>query len=184
VELFRRWRRRNKMTKRKFRIFLGSDVEKEEQWLSEMSKNGLHLKKYGFFTYTFDEDAGKSYIYQIDFQQEVKDDYLQLYKDAGWEYVTNAVNVFHYFRAEAANKEVRKLYSDKDSMKESFKRMIRFYLTIFIFFLVSQLGVFATWRDNPFYYILAGVDVGIIVLYLYVLYSLRKRVQYFESKRI
>ncbi|HAM81919.1 DUF2812 domain-containing protein [Ornithinibacillus bavariensis] len=174
------------MAKRKFRLFLGSDVGKEEEWLTEMSRNGLHLQKYQLFSYTFEEDPEKSYVYQIDFQQNVKDDYLQLYKDAGWEYVTNAINAFHYFRTETSNKEVRKLYSDKESIRDSFNRMIRFYVTIFLCFLVSQLGIFTglftSWKSYPFFYTIVGVDAVVIVLYVYVLLSLRKRVQSIERK--
>ncbi|WP_047986541.1 DUF2812 domain-containing protein [Ornithinibacillus californiensis] len=119
------------MTVKKFRLRTAPDIEKEEQWLTEMSRKGLHLQKYRFFTYHFEEDPTKSYKYQIDFRQGPKKDYFQLYKDAGWEHVTESIGTFHYFRTDATRSDVQKIYSDSQSIQDSFVRMRDFYLSLF-----------------------------------------------------
>jgi hypothetical protein len=167
------------MTVRKFKLFLSTNIEKEEQWLTEMSRNGLQLKKYQFFSYVFEEDSTKSYSYQIDFRQEAKKDYFQLYEDAGWERVTDAIGIFHYFRTDT-NKNGRKLYSDNESIQDSYRRMIGFYWLIFILFLVSQMGVFISWEGHLYQYIFAVVDVVIVAIYLYLFYALNKRINFYR----
>ncbi|KAB8126629.1 DUF2812 domain-containing protein [Gracilibacillus oryzae] len=170
------------MTVRKFKLFLGPNIHKEEEWLTEMSKKGLHLKKYRLFNYFFEEDPEQSYVYQIDFRQEATKDYLQLYEDAGWEHVTNAMSIFHYFRKEASNTDVKKIYSDKNSIQDNYKRMLIFYLFIFFFFLISQLGIIVSWKGPWHDYLLVGGDIVIVVVYLYMFYILNKRINFFRNK--
>ncbi|WP_096270756.1 DUF2812 domain-containing protein [Paucisalibacillus globulus] len=168
------------MTVKKFKIWLAPDINKEEEWLTEMSQKGLHLQKYRFFTYYFEEDHSKSYTYQIDFRQGAKQDYFQLYKDAGWEYITEVIGVFHYFRTDSKRPDVQKIYSDSQSIQDSYIRMRGFYLLIFILFLVSQLGVFTSWGGWP-RYIVIGVDVVLILVYLRLFYVLNKRINYYRK---
>jgi hypothetical protein len=167
---------------KKFKLFLASDIEKEEAWLTEMSKKGLHLKDYKLFTYVFEEDPNRSYVYQTDFRPQATEDYFQLYEDAGWEYVTDAVNLFHYFRTDASEPNIGKLYTDKESIQESFKRMMTFYLSLFFMLLVAQSGILLTWQGRIIQYIAAALVLIVIVLYVYMLLALRKRVNFYRRK--
>ena len=137
------------MTIKKFKLFLASNIEKEEQWLTEMSRKGLHLNKYRLGTYYFEEDRQKSYVYQIDFR-EADDDYLQFYKDAGWQHVESFIDRFHYFRTEANRDGIKKIYSDRESVKETLQRMMRFYITFFFAMIASQIGLIVTWKGHPY----------------------------------
>ncbi|GGA78303.1 DUF2812 domain-containing protein [Ornithinibacillus halotolerans] len=168
------------MTVKKFKLWLAPNISKEEEWLTEMSQKGLHLTKYRFFTYHFEEDPTKSYTYQIDFRQGAKYDYFQLYKDAGWDHITEVIGVFHYFRTESTNSEVKKIYSDNQSIQDSYIRMRGFYLLIFILFLVSQIGALTSWSGWP-RYIVIGVDVAVIVIYLHLFYVFNKRINFYRK---
>lgn len=170
------------MTTRKFKISLSFNIEKEEQWLTEMSQKGLHFQKNKFLWYEFDEDPTKSYVYQIDFRQNAQMDYFKLYEDAGWEYVIGSIGVFHYFRTDAANPSIRKLYSDNESIQDSYKRMISFYLLIFFCFLVSQIGLVVSWSGLWLQYFLIGFDLFVIVLYLYMFYMFNRRINYYRRR--
>lgn len=170
------------MTVRKFRLFIAPNINKEEQWLTELSSQGLHLVKYEYFTYVFEEDPTKSFVYQIDFRQDAKKDYFQLYEDAGWEYVTNSMSIFHYFRADASDSGIQKLYTDNDSLQDSFKRMISFYLLIFGLFLVSQLALVVSWKGYLIQYLVLGLDIVLIVVYLYLFYAIKKRINFYNRK--
>lgn len=86
-------------TIKKFKILLANDIEKEANWLTDMSSKELQFLKYRPFFYHFKIDHDKSYIYQTDFQG-ADEEYFELYKQAGWEHVHTVMEQFHYFRAE------------------------------------------------------------------------------------
>ncbi|HLU22289.1 MAG TPA: DUF2812 domain-containing protein [Bacillaceae bacterium] len=166
---------------KKFKFFLASNVDKEEKWLIEMSSKGFHFKKYKAFMYYFEEDKNKSYIYQTDFN-EPTDDYFQLYEDAGWEYVDSAVVRFHYFRTDANNTKVKKIYSDSESIKETYQRMLKFYLLLFFVLLTSQVWLFTTWRGDALQIIVLSIVGAVILLYVYLFISLKRKINFYTRK--
>lgn len=175
------------MTVKKWRIFLAADVEKEEAWLNDMSAEGLHLIKYRFFRYDFEEDPNRSYVYQIDFQWNIDKSYFAFFKDAGWESV-KGMGGFHYFRRDASLPGQQKIYSDSQSMKESYKEMLRYYMMIFIGFLFSQLAGLLTVFYAPFGTILPIVLLvlcsSVTILYVYLFMTLRRKIQSYERKEL
>lgn len=170
------------MTIRKFKLFFASDIKKEEKWLTEMSSKGLQLIKYRLFSYVFEENHEASYVYQVDFRPEADDDYFQLYEDAGWEHVTDAVKLFHYFRTDANQSGIRKLYSDKESIQDSYRRMMSFYIALFLMLIVSQSGLFLTWQGLIIQYIAIGIVLPVFILYAYMLIALRNRYNFYRRK--
>lgn len=54
------------------RITLSWNYEKEEQWLNEMSEQGLHLTKAGAIRSTFTRDPSVRYTYGLDYQHGLK----------------------------------------------------------------------------------------------------------------
>lgn len=174
------------MTVKKFRLFLAPDVKKEESWLTEMSQNGLHFKKYRFGLYYFDEDHANSYNYQIDFQIiNDKTEYLQFYRDTGWEPVSHSMGMFHYFRRDAKESGSDKIYSDAASVKESYQRMLKFYLLIFVALLILPMSLMIlTWEDFLFQKILVGVDVLLIITYIYIFFALREKIKFYTQDKL
>ncbi|GAQ16469.1 hypothetical protein OPHB3_0392 [Oceanobacillus picturae] len=168
------------MAIRKFRLFLASGLEKEEQWLTAMSAKGLHMKKYKLGFYTFEEDKNKAFVYQIDFQRLATDDYIQLYEDAGWNYVDHSIGLFHYFRTDASNEAVPKIYSDYESVMETYKGMIRFYLIMFAFLLLSQVGALVTWKGYAFQIFTTAFAGVVVVLYIYMLIALKRKINFYK----
>ncbi|WP_158591752.1 DUF2812 domain-containing protein [Oceanobacillus halophilus] len=164
---------------KKFRFFLASDIEKEEAWLTEMSRQGLHFYKYKFGMYYFEEDPNVSYVYQTDFHQQVDDAYFQLYKDASWEHVTSYIDSFHYFRTKTDNPGIKKIYSDAESAVESLKRMMKMYMAIFLSLIVIQIALLLMWRGSIIDYFSNGIVFSVILLYVYLLSTLRKRIKYY-----
>ncbi|MBS4196776.1 DUF2812 domain-containing protein [Lederbergia citri] len=167
------------MTVKKFKFFLASDLEKEEQWLTEMSRNGLHFTKYRLGMYYFEEDPNHSYVYQIDFR-DADEDYFQLYKDSGWENIESFIGKFHYFRMPADQENIKKIYSDRESVKEAFQRMSQFYLIIFIAMIGCQAGLVATWKGYVFQIVAASLVGLVFILYLYVFYTLKRKIDYYK----
>lgn len=100
-----------------FKIFFAWQEGKEEKWLSQMSKEGWHLNKSGLFNYEFIKGEPMDIIYKLDykpFRNEKIDDYITLFEDSGWEYVTRFAGWF-YFRTETSNSYGLELYNDNAS---------------------------------------------------------------------
>ncbi|WP_062106101.1 DUF2812 domain-containing protein [Bacillus niameyensis] len=167
------------MTVKKLKLFSPSNVEKEEQWLTEMSKKGLHFTKYRLGTYYFEQDPNHSYVYQIDFR-DADDDYFQLYKDSGWEHIESFIEKFHYFRTPANQENMKKIYSDRESVKETYQRMIRFYLTMFVALFACQAGLIATWKGYVFQIVATCIVALVVILYLYVFFTLNRKISYYK----
>ncbi|SET02934.1 Protein of unknown function [Oceanobacillus limi] len=171
------------MTVKKFKLFLASSIEKEEQWLTEMSQKGLHFTRYRFGMYFFEENSNISYIFQTDFRPKADDDYFQFYRDAGWKHVDNALNLFHYFRTEKDCTGVKKLYSDEESIKDAYNRMITYYMSLFILLIISQIGIVATWEGYVMQYVSLSIVSIVVVLYLYMFLSFRNKMKFFRKER-
>ncbi len=118
---------------KKFKWFWAWQDEKEEDWLREMSKNGYHLKRPGFFgSFEFDLGEPTDYIYRLDFNASSNkdlDNYLQLFEDAGWDYLGN-LGGWQYFRIKAISGGRPEIYSDNELKIQKYQRLIA-SLTIF-----------------------------------------------------
>ena len=100
-----------------YRICTIADYEREAVFLGEMHAQGWKLKEVSYSNlvvavkYTFEKCQPEQVVYQLDFYPMKKSErasYLQLFKDFGWEHITN-FNGFSYFR---------KLYSGVESDAE------------------------------------------------------------------
>jgi len=125
------------------------NYENEEAWLNEMSEQGFHFQKASMISSTFIRDSSIRYTYRLDYQTgSQKDgkfqDYVHLYQDAGWEYVSSYGNMWHYFRRVWQPGEPPELYTDRDSLVAHYKKIQRM---MGIMLLVS-LGILLTNTGN------------------------------------
>lgn len=159
-----------------FRFLTVTDYEEEEIFLREQHKQGWKLRKYilpGF--YSFDKVMPEDVVYRLDFDQAQcggKEEYLQMYRDYGWEYLFD-VNRFSYFRKPAASAEDdMEIFSDNASrlgmVERIFKRRMIPLLIIFLCIVVPQMMIqLINWLDGGF--AAAGV-LGIIYAALFAGY--------------
>ena len=89
-----------------YRIFTIADYDREALYLRKMHAEGWKLKEVTYSNlvvavkYTFEKCQPEQVSYQLDFYPMKKSErasYLQLFKDCGWEHITN-FNGFSYFR--------------------------------------------------------------------------------------
>lgn len=114
------------------RTFFAWQEEKEEKWLREMSGQGWHLNRVGFFNYRFEKGKPRDMVYKFDFKVLRKaemNDYILTFKDAGWEYIGNFGSWF-YFRTNAEGGHSLELYNDNRSMIEKYRRLLVFLAII------------------------------------------------------
>ncbi len=119
----------------KHRWFWAWEDEKEEAWLREMAKSGLHLAKPSpFGLYSFITGQPHDFAYRLDFQPASKnkdrDSYFQIFKDAGWEHV-GEMSGWQYFRKEVKDGEVPEIFTDNESKILKYQRLLG-YLVIFM----------------------------------------------------
>ena len=89
-----------------YRIFTIADYDREVLYFREMHAKGWKLRKVSYsillfaVKYTFEKCQPEQVSYQLDFYPmkiSEKTSYLQLFKDCGWEHITD-FNGFSYFR--------------------------------------------------------------------------------------
>lgn len=168
-------------TLKKFNLSMATNIDKEEKWLTEMSAKGFHFYKYSWFFYHFEEDHSKSYVYQADFQ-EADEEYFELYKQAGWEHVHTEIEQYHYFRADKNVIGDKRIYSDPASIKAMYKRMMKFYLTIFIFLMVAQIGTISMWEPTFFSTFTLILITAANILYILLFIMLLQKMKTYEKQ--
>jgi len=115
---------------RKRKLFFSWQDEKQEAWLGEMSRLGMHLKEPGFFgSFLFVKGPAREYSYRLDYNQNKQpDDYIQLIQDAGWEYL-GTHGGWHYWRKETQGGQNPELFTDPESKIQKYQRLFAGYVT-------------------------------------------------------
>ncbi|WP_049548349.1 DUF2812 domain-containing protein [Streptococcus pseudopneumoniae] len=136
-----------------YRICTIADYDREALYLGGMHAQGWKLKEVTYSNlvvavkYTFEKCQPEQVSYQLDFYPMKKSErasYLQLFKDCGWEHITN-FNGFSYFRK--AHSEIEsdaefEIYNDVAGKLAMVKRILtRRMLPILLLFL-ALLPVF------------------------------------------
>ena len=134
-----------------YRISTIADYDREALYLGEMHAKGWKLKEVSYSNlvvavkYTFEKCQPEQVSYQLDFYPMKKSErasYLQLFKDCGWEHITD-FNSFSYFRK--AHSEIEsdtefEIYNDATGKLAMIKRiLIMRMLPILILFLALLL---------------------------------------------
>jgi len=164
----------------KYKLFWAWQDDKEEAWLTQMSQEGLHLASLGFpGFYCFAPGEPANYVYRLDFFTDSKDykNYLQLFKDAGWEHLGRMAG-WQYFRTLAGEGELPEIYSDLDSKVQKYRRLL-VYLSIF---LPIMIVVVSGGRVAPFFVGVQAVYAVFLVIYIFAVVKLFGRIR--ELKRL
>lgn len=114
-------------TTTRWRYFFAHEDAKQEAWLEAHARRGLRLVKPGLFRFTFATGAPADDKYRLDFQLlrgSARQEYLGLFRDAGWEFLGQVANRY-YFRAtpDALSPEI---FSDVASRKARIRRQMQF----------------------------------------------------------
>lgn len=158
---------------KKFKWFWNYQDAKRETWLQQMAQQGLHLRRFNWLGlgHTFDVGAAAQVVYRLDFALTSKADadYLQLFRDAGWEHVA-ALNGWQIWRKRIQPGQRAEIYSDAPSKITKYQRMLLVYALCMVP-AVPLLGVYGTmFHEAPAFFsaviipyilliLLAGYDV-------------------------
>ena len=122
-----------------YRLVTIADYDREALYLRKMHVEGWKLSKVSYsyllvaVKYTFEKCQPEQVSYQLDFYPMKKSErasYLQLFKDCGWEHITN-FNSFSYFRK--AHSEIEsdtefEIYNDATGKLAMINRILRLRL--------------------------------------------------------
>ena len=170
-----------------YRIFTIADYEREALYFREMHAKGWKLRKVSYsillfvVKYTFEKCQPEQVSYQLDFYPMEKSErasYLQLFKDCGWEHITD-FNSFSYFRK--AHSEIEsaaefEIYNDTTNKLDMVNRILRLRLVPvllllaihipFLFILLDRSNTFDLWK-----FLAVGLDIFLsLILLLMVVY--------------
>ena len=167
-----------------YRIFTIADYEREALYFREMHAKGWKLRKVSYsillfaVKYTFEKCHPEQVSYQLDFYPMEKSErasYLQLFKDCGWEHITD-FNSFSYFRK--AHSEIEsdaefEIYNDAAGKLAMVNRILRLrlvpvllLLAIHIPFLLKLLNrsdTFDLWK-----FLAVGLDIFLSLIILLI----------------
>ncbi len=111
--------------------FYIAEFEQEAAWLSFMHREGFQFLSTDGYHYRFKPVEKEDWCYQLDYKENgvAEEDYLQMYRDFGWECAGQYRNWF-YFRKKriAGEKEDLSVFSDRESKLELCKRIINGHL--------------------------------------------------------
>ena len=141
-----------------YRLFTIADYEREALYFREMHAKGWKLRKVSYsillfaVKYTFEKCRPEQVSYQLDFypmEKSERSSYLQLFKDCGWEHITD-FNSFSYFRK--AHSEIEsdaefEIYNDVAGKLAMVKRILTMrmipILLLFLLIFSALLPVFS-----------------------------------------
>ena len=137
-----------------YRIATIADYDREAFYLREMHAQGWKLRKVSYsillfaVKYTFEKCQPEQVSYQLDFYPMRKSDrasYLQLFKDCGWEHITN-FNGFSYFRK--AHSEIEsdaefEIYNDAAGRLAMVKRILTMRILPILLLFAALLPIFS-----------------------------------------
>ena len=137
-----------------YRIATIADYDREALYLRKMHAEGWKLKEVTYSNlvvavkYTFEECQPEQVSYQLDFYPMKKSErasYLQLFKDCGWEHITD-FNKFSYFRK--AHSEIEsdaefEIYNDAAGRLAMVKRILTMRMLPILLLFSALLPVFS-----------------------------------------
>ncbi|NLJ40934.1 MAG: DUF2812 domain-containing protein [Clostridiales bacterium] len=126
-----------KKVKRVTKAFSAWDYQKEIDFLNKQSESGWQMFWAGAFSSKYEKDDTIVFRYQLDFNPKVANhlEYVEYFRDQGWEYICSTFNGWHYFRKpydSTKAEEEYEIYTDIPSKKEMSNRLVKILFPIAI----------------------------------------------------
>ena len=137
-----------------YRIATIADYDREALYLRKMHAEGWKLKEVTYSNlvvavkYTFEKCQPEQVSYQLDFYPMKKSErasYLQLFKDCGWEHITD-FNSFSYFRkaySEIESDAEFEIYNDAAGKLAMVKRILTMRMLPILLLFLALIPIFS-----------------------------------------
>lgn len=164
-----------------YRICTIADYDREALYLSEMHAQGWKLKEVSYSNlviavkYTFEKCQPEQVVYQLDFYPMKKSErasYLQLFKDCGWEHITN-FNSFSYFRKPYSQIELDaefEIYNDAAGKLAMVKKILTMRMLPILLLFSALLPVFSKLLSGRSYFswgtfLIVIIDCALLIVF-------------------
>ena len=164
-----------------YRIVTIADYEREAVFLEEMHAKGWKLKEVSYsylvvaVKYTFEKCQPEQVAYQLDFYPMKKSErasYLQLFKDCGWEHITN-FNSFSYFRKPYSGVESDaefEIYNDAAGKLAMVKKILTMRMLPILLLFSALLPVFSKLLSGRGYFswgmfLIVSIDCTLLIVF-------------------
>jgi hypothetical protein len=156
--------------------------DKEERWLREMARQGLHLVSTNpFCRYVFRRGAPADIAYRLDYVRAIRSDpgYYQLFQDAGWEHVLSCMH-WEYWR-KPANGGEPEIFTDGASKAAKLRRVRNTLVAIGVP-AISLVLINPAWRLSSTISTrtrieVVAIGVTLLALYVYGFFRLTQRIR-------
>ncbi len=145
--------------------------------------------------YTFKKGEPCRNAYRLDYmlmKKDQTDEYLQIFQDAGWEYVGEMSN-WRYWRKRVMNGETAEIFTDNESKIKKYQRMlvIMVFFLIFLTFIGTNMFINRAWTEadnilliDVIYSLAMLCYVVIIPIYAVVVVKLIWRIKQLKQNRL
>ena len=167
-----------------FRYFTIMEYEKEQKWLEQQHREGWRLTDAKVCVYRFERCKPEEVVYQLDRREE----YLQLFRDCGWEHVLDNVGYSYFRKPKSQMQGDEEIFCDMESRMDMFRRILRgrmiplLVLFFCIFLPAIAMEILATAGGSPALNLTWLIPLG-VVLALYGLVFAQLVVQYQNLKK-
>ncbi|ALS78457.1 hypothetical protein AUO94_07175 [Planococcus kocurii] len=177
-----------KTIKKKFYI---ADFEEEQEFLSSLHNAGWRLTDIKGKRYSFEKCDKEAVIYQIDFnpKEQRKSEYVQLFIDFGWKFITEKDDRF-YFSKPGLQCSEDQIFSDHETKMVMCRKIIKRKLAQLITLSVISIIISCVLAFNMFHYSLFPLGIIFIVSLIWLgaliltLYSTKYLTGFFKLKKI
>lgn len=149
-----------------WRWFWPWEDDKEGHWLEQMASQGWHWRQ-GIICYKFDRGEPTQLRYRLDYHTNRKDmdEYLSIFRDAGWERVRE-YSGWQYFRT--SDPAAPEVFTDAASRIAKYQRLLGFLLLVMMPLLLCNLPTLINnWQpDSIGHNFRLPALWGVLVLYL------------------
>ncbi|MBM7700897.1 DUF2812 domain-containing protein [Kurthia huakuii] len=124
------------------------NILKEEQWLNKTLQQGFKIAAITGWSSTFTfEEVSEPHIVRIDCQQSMNkaafEEYKLIYEDFGWTYLSGSRSSGkHYWQKVIEGEEADQLFSDKQSTKSYYKRLMNYSLLFALPFMMLSMVLY------------------------------------------
>ena len=140
----------------------GWNPEKIEDWLEEIELEGWNLFQVDFnhIRFKFEKGESRKMRYCVDYQEDVDENYFELFKEYGWELADDGILPWYIWRKSYEN-ERPSIYTDTISLIERNNRQL---WIVGILIVMDTIVFYSTFNGG---YI--GIGLGLLFLMILVL---------------
>lgn len=178
-----------RVTKKEFRFYTVADWKEEQDYLRKRHQEGWKLTSVrGLGMYHFERCEPEDMVYQLDYNPdglEHKTEYVQMFKDCGWEYILDFVGYSYFRKPSSRMRGDEEIFCDDASRKEMMMRVFkgRARPMVIIFFLLLLPSLTLSGLCAPRGWGVAMNIILVVLLFLYAVVFLSLAMQYWKINR-